>query len=77
MERYIVINARRDEYSAKEVSGTMTVGQLINHLQGFDQNMKIMIGNNKQGHNEWYTYGEISTDQIFDVVEEDEEPDEE
>lgn len=73
----IVINARKDEYAAKEVTGTMTVRQLIEYLEQFNPSTPIMVGNDPQGGSfGWYTYGEITRDQIYEYTEEDEEEDE-
>jgi len=77
---YMVIDTHVDEYSKEECTVTLTVGELIRHLQGFDTDMKIVIGNNIQsdrynGHDWWWTYGNITVNDIR-VIPEDKDEDE-
>ena len=81
-KRYLIIDTHADEYGAEDCTCTMTVGELIKHLSGFDPNLPIMVGNDKQdtsttGYEWWWTYGNITADRIRDVEQEEEEEDEE
>lgn len=61
----IVINTRRDAYSAKDIKSTITVGELIETLQQYDQNMPVMVGNDYHGGSLlWYTYGELNPQDV-------------
>ena len=52
----LTIEGRREGYSVGDVVGdTMTVGDLINELEGYDEDMYVML-NNDNG----YTYGSIN-----------------
>lgn len=64
----IVINARRDAYSAKDIKVTMTVGQLIETLQQYDPKTPVMVGNDYHGGSLlWYTYGELSSQDVHEL----------
>ena len=70
----LTIDGRRTGYTIEQVYDmTMTVGQLIEALQDYDEDMPVLL-NNDNG----YTYGEI-TWSSFQVEEEelDEDEDEE
>lgn len=76
---YVVIDAGRDGYGISQVEdSTMTVGELIDILSRYDENTKIVIGNDWQ-HYGYYTYGYISEGRIDGayVVEPKEDEDEE
>ena len=66
----IFIEGRRDDYSAMAlVDRTMTVGQLIDVLNGYDEDTPVLL-NNDNG----YTFGMIDEDTISeDEVDEDED----
>ena len=67
----VVINANREGYSLDQLYGTLTVGDLIAYLSDFDDELPIVIGNDKQ-HGSWYTFGSISYDDIQEYEEEEE-----
>ena len=51
----LLIGAKREGYSPKQCPGTMTVGDLIDYLSGYDEEMRVYISND-----EGYTYGSIT-----------------
>ena len=55
MKRYI--EGRRNGYSTEQCGRTMTVGELINWLEQFDEDTEVYL-NNDNG----YTYGNITED---------------
>lgn len=56
MKDVLFLHTSRDEYSANECSkGTMTVGELIEELRRYDEDLPIMFCNDNG-----YTYGYIS-----------------
>ena len=63
------IEARRTSYSLKDCGRTMTVGELINWLEGFDEDAKVYLS-----HDNGYTYGPIEE---YDFTEWNEQDDEE
>ena len=64
----LTIDGRREGYAPDQISGTMTVGELINFLSDYDEDTPIMI-NNDNG----YTYGSISWSSFRDEEMEDDE----
>ena len=82
----IIINARREEYGISDVKDSMTVGEMIEMLRGFDPDTKIFVGNDRDIRLDdclrtvdygWYTYGGICPIDINEWTEEEEEDDEE
>jgi hypothetical protein len=69
----LMIDGRRNDYSANNlVNKTMTVGELVSYLDGFDSDMPVLLSNDNG-----YTYGKITDNGIWEEeVEEDEEEDE-
>ena len=73
-KKVLTIEGRRDCYSIDQMLdcvGTMTVGELISELEGYDEDMPVML-NNDNG----YTYGAF-TSYGFEIEEADEDEDEE
>lgn len=62
------IDGRRDGYAPSQIRGTMTVGELIDYLSQFDEELPVMI-NNDDG----YTYGSIDYDSFREEDDEDDE----
>ena len=60
----LTIDGAREGYTIKQISSTMTVGQLIDYLSDFDDDTPVMI-NNDNG----YTYGSISFDSFREEYE--------
>lgn len=63
----IIINARRSGYSTKQCGHTLTVGELKELLENYDEETPIFLS-----HDNGYTYGSIREDDI-DIQEDDEE----
>lgn len=55
MQEVIIINAQRNGYSPSQTGHTMTVGELIETLQQFDEDTPIYLS-----HDNGYTYGSIN-----------------
>lgn len=55
MEKYLMIEGRREGYGPDQLRATMTVGDLIEYLSQFDEDTKVIL-NNDNG----YTYGSIT-----------------
>lgn len=55
----IFINGKRNGYSPEQCGETMTVGELINCLQEYDENDLVYLMNDHG-----YTYGSITNDDI-------------
>ena len=72
-ELVLFINTNRDGYSPEQIGDTMTVGELKELLNDFNDNTKVMFKNDGG-----YTYGAISTFDFEDeyIEAEDDEDDE-
>ena len=68
----VIINAKREGYGTDQIRNTMTVGDLIEFLEQFDEDSPVYIGNDRKEYG-WYTYGGISGWDISEIEEEDEE----
>ena len=64
----ITINSTRNGYSPEQCGRTLTVRELIDILEGFDENSKIYIQNDGG-----YTYGSIREEDIDEISDEEEE----
>lgn len=67
MTEYLVIEANRTAYGPSQIQQTMTVGELIELLEDYDENMPVVLS-----HDNGYTYGGIMQ-YDFDTKEVDEE----
>ena len=67
-KRIITIEANREGYSPDQCGSTMTVGELINYLEQFDEDQKVYISNDNG-----YTYGSISNWDFNEKMEEEED----
>lgn len=73
MKTVLKIEARREGYSINQIESTMTVGELVEYLQNFDEDTPIYLS-----HDYGYTYGGITEYRIEeDYIEDDEEEEEE
>ena len=72
MKSFLSISARREGYAVDQVSGTMTVGELIRLLGGYDEDMEVYISNDNG-----YTYGGITEGRVDVEYQEEEEKEEE
>lgn len=59
--KYLMIEGRREGYGPDQLRPTMTVGDLINYLDQFDEETPVIL-NNDNG----YTYGSITYDSFMD-----------
>lgn len=64
----IIISTSRDGYSIDQIRNTMTVGELMELLQDYDEDTKIYLS-----FDNGYTYGGISSQDFEEVDDEDEE----
>ena len=67
----LIINANREGYGTDQIRTTMTVGDLIEMLEEYDSEMPVYIGNDQRDYG-WYTYGGITTSDIYYEEEEEE-----
>lgn len=71
MANMVIIQARRDAYSKNEVR-TITVKELIQELEQYDEDAKVVLS-----HDNGYTYGGISRYSIEEDYDDEEKEDEE
>ena len=64
----LIINAERTAYKPSDIQNTMTVRELIEALEYFDENARVILS-----HDNGYTYGGIT---ILDLNEEETEDEE-
>lgn len=67
-ENIVMIEARRTGYSVDQIRKTLTVGELIDFLSMFDEDAKVYLS-----HDNGYTYGGITEEDITEDSIEDEE----
>jgi hypothetical protein len=67
MGQVLYINAVREGYEIDQIRHTMTVGQLMNWLEQFDEDTPVYLK-----HDRGYTYGGI-TEYKFEESEDEEE----
>ena len=76
MKNNLILNTKRQGYGTDQCGETLTVGELIELLQNYDEDMKVYFGNDYRG-SYWYTYGSITEDDFcFESDESDNEEDE-
>ena len=71
MANMVIIQARRDAYSKNEVR-TITVKELIQELEQFDEDAKVVLS-----HDNGYTYGGINPYNIEEDYDDEENENEE
>lgn len=64
----IIIETSRDDYAPNQIRRTMTVGELVELLQDYEESTKIYLSFDRG-----YTYGGISADCISEQEDEDDE----
>jgi hypothetical protein len=69
----LIINARCEGYDTDQISYTMTVGELIECLQQYDEDTQVYIGNDQQSRDDWYTYGRLTACDICEEYEDEED----
>lgn len=76
MKNNLILNTKREGYETDQCGETLTVGELIELLQNYDEDMKVYFGNDYRG-SYWYSYGSITEDDFcFESEESDDEEDE-
>ena len=76
MKEKLILQTKREGYGTDQCRETLTVGELIELLQDYDEDMKVYFGNDYRG-SYWYTYGSITEDDFyFECDESDDEEDE-
>jgi len=60
----LLIIANREAYSTSQVGDTMTVGELIEVLENYDENDRVYLC-----HDNGYTYGGIQYDSFIEYDE--------
>ncbi len=76
MKENLILNTKREGYGTDQCGETLTVGELIELLQNYDEDMKVYFGNDYRD-SYWYTYGSITEDDFyFEADESDDEDDE-
>ena len=68
----LIIDARHEGYGTDQVKRTMTVGDLIEYLEQFDEDMLVYLGFDPKSYG-WYTYGGITEGHFNEINEEDED----
>lgn len=68
MKEVIIIEAQREGYSINQLYKTMTVGELIQELSGYDEDTPIYFS-----HDNGYTYGSLRAENIDIRYSEEEE----
>ena len=58
----ILINTNREGYAVDQIRNTMTAGELIELLQGYDEDTPVYLGFDSQ-----YTYGGIKEYDIEEI----------
>lgn len=53
----LFINGRRNGYTSKQCGSTMTVGELIEYLESYPDDVPVFLSNDNG-----YTYGSITED---------------
>lgn len=77
MKNNLILNTKRQGYGTDQCGETLTVGELIELLQYYDEDMKVYFGNDYRG-SYWYTYGSITEDDLcFESDESDDEEEDE
>ena len=59
--RYLRIEAEREGYAPPQIAGTMTVGDLIDYLQDFPEDLPVILS-----HDGGYTFGGVYYSTIRD-----------
>lgn len=72
----VVIAANREGYSIDQVSKTMTVGELIEMLEQYDEDTEVYLGHDRWSNGKFYTYGGINWNDFEEWDDEEEEEDE-
>lgn len=69
---YVILETERTGYAPSQLGSTLTVGELIEELEQYDEDTPVIFSNDNG-----YTYGEIYWDTVREYEDEDEEDEEE
>lgn len=73
MQKIVILNTHRSDYDIRDAADcSMTVGELIDELRGYDEGLKVVFSNDNG-----YTYGYISSEDVDIVSKETREEEEE
>ena len=72
----LIINADREGYGIDQIKRTMTVGELIEALEQYDEDTPVYLGHDRTDYG-WYTYGGIKWQDFNEEEEEEEEEEDE
>lgn len=76
MKEHLILSTKREGYGTDQCGETLTVGELIELLQDYDEDMKVYLGNDYRG-SYWYTYGSITEDDFYCESDEPDDEDDE
>ncbi len=62
MENALIFEARREGYNIGQIKNTLTVGELIDLLEGFDYDTPVYLS-----HDNGYTYGGLNEYDIEEI----------
>ena len=68
----LIITAHRNGYSTKQCGKTLTVSELIEVLQNYDEDLPVYLS-----HDNGYTFGSISENDLNEDDEDEDDEDEE
>ena len=73
MQKIVILNTHRSDYDIRDAAdSSITVGELINELRNYDEDLKVVFSNDNG-----YTYGYISEDDVDHINQETREEEEE
>lgn len=67
-KQVVLIEAQREGYALNQITSTMTVGELIDYLEQYEDDVQVYLS-----HDGGYTYGGIRAKDISDEWVNDEE----
>lgn len=66
----LIISQERSGYSPDQAGRSLTVGELIEFLEEYDEDTQVYIGNDRTDYG-WYTYGRIRESEIEEFDDDD------
>ena len=67
MAQYVIIGSNVNVYGLKQIRKTMTVGKLVDCLQGYDYNAKVVVY--LEGNRYGVQYGAVTPDSLDEAEE--------
>lgn len=58
-KKFLFINGKRNGYNTEQCGATLTIGELIDILSNFDENMPVYLKNDNG-----YTYGNVTENDL-------------